>query len=128
MVELLMYAHPDQEIERRFHDMIIAEQVRASVELIDAFGVLKEKLRRTSDNRKMALLFVDSEQELLQILSLQDLLSQVYTILVLNNHHPRITALAHQLHPRFIGYTDWDTKILLSIILRMIQRLGKEEA
>jgi hypothetical protein len=127
MVELLVYAHLNREIEKRFHDMIIAQQFRANVEVIDAFGVLRERLRRPSEKRKMALLFVDSEQELLQILSLQDLLSPVYSILVLNNHNPRITTLAHQLHPRFIGYTDWDTNVLLSIIMRMIQRLGKEE-
>ncbi len=127
MVDLLLYTHQRQLIKKQFHDMVMAEQIRANVEIIDAFGVLTERLKRPSHNKIMALLFVDSEQELSQILSLQDLLRSIPSILILNDHDPKTTALAHLLRPRFVGYMDWDTRILLSIVTSMIQHWEKRE-
>jgi hypothetical protein len=128
MVDLLIYVHPGREMEKRFHAMITAEGTRANTEVINAFGVLRERLKRPSDNRKMALLFVDSKEELSQILSLQDLLTPVPFILILNDHDPKIISLAHLLRPRFIGYTDWDIQMLLSVVTRMIRHWESREA
>jgi len=127
MFDLLVYAHSNQELEKRVNNTIIAEQIRADIEIIDTFGVLRERLIRPSDNKKMVLIFDVSERELLQILSLQDLLSPVPSILILNDHNPKIVALAHLLRPRFVGYTDWDTKVLSSIVTGMIRHWGKKE-
>lgn len=127
MVDLLVYARSNGETEKRVHNAIIAEQIRADIEIIDTFGVLRERLIRPSDKKKMILIFVDSERELLQILSLQDLLSPVPSILILNDHNPNTVALAHRLRPRFVGYTDWDTKVLSSIVTGMIRHWGKKE-
>lgn len=127
MIDLILYGHPNRETEKRFHDLITAEAARANTEITNAFELLKERLKRPSDNRKMVLIFADSEQELSQMLSLQHYLSHIPSILILNDHDPKITALAHLLRPRFVGYTDWDTRVLLSVVTGMIRHWEKGE-
>lgn len=66
------------------------------------------------------VLFILDNRTFDKLLPMKDLLNKNKLILVLPNHNPKTLNKAHQFKPRFISYTDMDSKYISDVIDKML--------
>ena len=73
----------------------------------------------------VAVLLAASRAELMEMICLEDLLSELRLVLILPDSQPEILRKAHLLHPRFIAAGDSDYRHLGGIIKKMMALYDK---
>lgn len=82
---------------------------------------LSRRLYRHTSELTIAVLFTASVLDILDILAISDLLSDVRIILILPDREEATIAMGHALHPRFICYADSNFKDVAAVLKKMIK-------
>ncbi len=101
----------------------VGEQLRCVIEAIESPALdgveihrtidsLSRRLRQPSSGPSMAVLLAASKEDLMEFLSIHDLLDSVRIILVLPDRKDDTVAKGHSLRPRFLTYVDSDSDFL----------------
>ena len=111
---------------------LAAEQLQSVIEMLvlkdklemyQTFDSLSRRLRRPGNDLDIAVLAAASGEDLLKILSLRDLLSDIRIILILPDGKPDTISKAHTLGPRFLTYPDSDVEELQSVLSKMLDNV-----
>ena len=82
-----------------------------------------KRLHRPHGNVDAAILIAARSRNLLDLLSLQDLLSDLKIILILPDSHPDTIAKGHKLRPRFLSDCESDFREVAAVLKRMIGKM-----
>ena len=85
------------------------------------FDSLSQKLSKPNNGIDIAVLAAADREELCQILTLGDLLSDIRIVLILPDKKPDTIPIAHTLGPRFLTYLNSDFEEIKSVLSRMLK-------
>ncbi len=102
---------------QRAMEMLIPKE---NIEVCSTFNSLSLRLHRPLDNIRQVVLNASSKKDLLDIISLRDILWNVRVILVLPDRDTATTSMGHLLRPRLISYADSDFLEVFAVLGRMM--------
>jgi hypothetical protein len=128
-VNIVVYEKTTAGAGLRLQRLIETLVPREEIEIHQTIDSLSRRLRQPIFNLDMAVLLATTKEELEDILSLRDLLSDVRSILVLPDREGDTNAQGHTLRPRFITYADSDFVELAAVLTKMLENanLTKKE-
>lgn len=105
---------------------------RRKLEVYGNIEGLSTRLRAPQVSAVVGILLAltETDEELLRIVGISSLLSDVRLILILPDRDDRTVAIGHMLHPRFLSYADADFQDVAAVLVKMISSLsgGSETA
>lgn len=128
-VNILVYTKKGEAVGERLQRVIATLAPRKETEIYQTIDSLSRRLHQPIHNFGIAILLAATREELQDILSLRDLLSDVRSILVLPDREGDTIAQGHTLSPRFVTYTDSDFVELAAVLSKMLENanLPKED-
>ena len=120
-MNLLVYATKSDGVAQHLQQVIEEIVPKKNLEIYRNFNSLSYRLQQPMNGLKIAILLADSDQDLTDFLSLQDLLSELRIILILPDREPGMFAKAHILRPRFMTYTDSDFEDIKAVLNKMVK-------
>ena len=119
-MNLLVYAAKSGGVAQHLQQVIEETVPKKNLQIYRNFNSLSYRLQQPMNGLKIAILLADSDQDLTDFLSLQDLLSELRIILILPNREAGTFEKAHILGPRFMTYTDSDFEDVKAVLSKMI--------
>ena len=119
---ILVYYTDNQDAGETLRQVIEKSVQDEKIEVYREIGALSERLRRPSFDLSVAVLFCCSKNDLLEVLTLQNLLKDVRVILILPDDDVDTLAKGHALGPRFLSYRDGGFQDVAGVLSRMIGR------
>jgi hypothetical protein len=101
--------------------------LECGLEIYRTIESLSHRLCRPEKGLTAAVLFTTSKQELLEILSIKNLLFNVRIILVLPDREEDTITKGHSLRPRFLTYIDSDFGDIAAVLSKMLRDNGADE-
>jgi hypothetical protein len=126
-MNLLVYAAKSGGVAQHLQQVIEEIVPKKNLEIYRNFNSLSYRLQQPMNGLEIAILLADSDQDLTDFLSLQDLLSDIRIILVLPDREPSTFAKAHILGPRFMTYADSDLEDVKAVLGKMLSDLKRFE-
>ena len=120
-MNLLFYARVTDDIENRLQRMIEGLVPKDDTEIYRTIDSFANRLRQPRYNLAVAVLLAASRQDLLDLLSIRDLLDGIRIILVLPDREDGTIAKGHRLYPRFLTYADSDFLDVAAVLSKMLQ-------
>jgi hypothetical protein len=109
----------------RVLDMIVPKN---KITLINDANELEHHLRQQVYENLIAVLFPSDKSELMNIISLNNLLTDIPIILVLPDRETNTIAMGHKLRARFITYADSDFLDVTAVMMKMKNKMETEES
>jgi len=119
-MNILLYEAVDEGNNKQFHRMIEDLNLECGLEIYRTIESLSQRLRQPEKNLTVAVLFAISNRELLDIISIKELLFNVRIILVLPDREEDTITKGHSLHPRFLTYIDGDFGDIAAVLSKML--------
>jgi hypothetical protein len=119
-MKLLLFMSGTDEVGERLQRIVEAAVPKTDVEICRTIDRLSYVLRRYSTEIAIAILSASSANELLDFLSIGDLLEDMRIILVLPDRDNNTIANAHILRPRFLTYVDSDFAEVIAVLKKML--------
>ncbi|MBN1547201.1 MAG: hypothetical protein JW902_11125 [Syntrophaceae bacterium] len=90
---------------------------------------LSHSLRQPREDSIIAVLLSESKKDLVDILGIKDLLSDVRVVLILPDRAKDTISKGHSLRPRFLSYSDTDYSEVGTVLNKMIKNCysGRQE-
>ena len=128
-MDILVYAKTTEGAGLRIQRLIETLVPREEIEIYETIDSLSCRLHQPIFHLDIAVLLATTKEELEDILSLRDLLSDVRNILVLPDRKEETNAQGHMLRPRFITYADGNFIELAAVLTKVLEHtnLRKEE-
>ena len=128
-MDILVYAKTTEDPGLRIQRLIETLVPREEIEIYETIDSLSCRLHQPIFDLDIAVLLATTKEELEDILSLRDLLSDVRSILVLPDREEETNAKGHMLRPRFITYADDNFIELAAVLTKVLEHtnLRKEE-
>lgn len=107
------------------HDASLGRLVRTLVkedafEMVKGVNALCRRFHSSSTKPDVAVLYAATKRDLLEILSIRELLSGLRIILILPDGESETVAAGHKLRPRYLGYADDDLEETAAVLRRML--------
>ena len=118
-MNIMLYSTAKDGVGDRFQQEV-EESVLEKSEIHRTIEILSRRLRQPTTERRIAVLLASNRKELLDLLSIRNLLSDIRIILILPDREEITIALGHGLHPRFISYIDSDFKDVGAVLRKMM--------
>ncbi len=126
-MKILLYEPVIEGNNGQLHRMIEDLNLECGLEIYRTIESLSHRLRQPDKNFTAAILFTTSKQELLDVLSVRDLLFNVRIILVLPDREEDTITKGHSLRPRFLTYINSDFGDIAAVLSKMLRDNGVEE-
>jgi hypothetical protein len=95
-----------------------------NIEICRNVDALSKALCQPRGRAAIAILLTSNGRDLLDILSLRDLLLDIKIILILPNSDPKTVSKGHTLRPRFMSDCDSNFQDVAAVLKRMIENLN----
>jgi hypothetical protein len=118
MLTVLLYSNGDP--ADRLQRTIREGAPSGNLEVFKTLGSFSERLRKPMDDAQVAVIFATSEEDLLAMLTISDLLHNVRLILILPDRKDSTVAIGHSLRPRFLSYVDGNFSEITAVLGKMI--------
>ncbi len=119
-MNVVLYSLSEDEAGKRLQGVMDMLMPREKIEVCSTFNALSLRLHQPLDNVRHVVLNASSKNDLLDILSLRDILWNVRVILVLPDRDAATTSMGHTLRPRLISYADSDFLEVFAVLGRMM--------
>lgn len=119
-MRLLFYTPVSESAGELLQKMIEELVSKDNVEVYRNIESLSRRLRQPANNQPIAVLLAARKGDLLDIISIRDLLYNIRIILVLPDRDADTIAKGHTLRPRFVSYTDSDFLDVCSVLRKML--------
>ncbi len=116
----IIYIPSENDLEHRFLALLEMAIPKKKFEICHSVGELSARLGMPLSNVKVAVLFAATRAEIMQILSLGDLIADVKSIVVLADDDRDTMMKAHTLRPRYITWLDSDFSNVVSVLKNMV--------
>ena len=118
---LLLYAKMTDGAAKRLRRVIEVLVLKENMEMYRTIDSLSRRLRQPRNDLPIAVLLAASRQDLLELLSIGDLLDGIRIILVLPDRKEGTIAKGHRLQPCFLTYADSDFLDVAAVLIKMQQ-------
>ncbi len=98
------------------------------IEIHHGFQSLSSRLRQPKNDLDILVLVVKDMLDLVDLLTLRDVLGDYRIILVLPDHHKKTLMMSHKFFPRFITYKDSGSTDILLVLKNMIEFNNKKRS
>lgn len=122
---VLLYFPEKQGAGARLHTIVKDVLRGRKIKLCHSINDLSRCLHQQIAHFRIAVLYLETRRDLLDVLSLSDCLEDMKLILVLPDADPLTVTQAHALRPRFITYND-DSFDDLGIVLAKMTQLYRD--
>jgi len=108
-----------------------AKDIRATVEklfppdrldIVRSIDLLSDRLQRIKEGEPVILILICSNEDLIDLVSLRELLHRFRLVLVLPDAEDTTISLAHRLRPNYLTYIHGDPGHLKAVLLKMIEQ------
>jgi hypothetical protein len=120
-MKILFYITQSDPVAEQLQNVIETFSWKDQLDMCRTLESLKHRLCRPSNDLDIVVLTAVNEEELLQIHSLSDLLSDLRIVLILPDRKPGTVSKAHALAPRFLTYIDSDLEEVKSVLSKMLE-------
>jgi len=120
-MNLLSYAPVTDGVKDRLQRVIEGLVPKQNTEIYRTIDSLSRRLRQPRHNLAVAVLLAASRQDLLELLSIRDLLDGIRIILVLPDRQDDTIAKGHRLYPRFLTFADSDFLDVAAVLSKMLR-------
>ncbi len=105
---VLLYLSTSQDAGKRLQNKVNGIVVEETIVVIRNMEKFLNILRHQSSSITAAVILTSTEKELVELLSLRNLLHRIPVVLILPNQEKDTITKGHSLRPRFISYADSD--------------------
>ncbi len=119
-MNVLFYLNGNERLYWLLHMVCLKARTRVFHRIKD----LARRLRQPKYNVTFIVLVADTGDDLLEMLSIRRLLSDVPVILILPDRREETIATGHKLYPRFLTYVDGDLEEVGAVFERMLENYG----
>jgi hypothetical protein len=119
-VKILFYSSTSQGCGIRIEEGLSTLVPGESVEVYRSIDDLANRLKRLLDHDAIAILQVRAKEELLDLVSISNLLQDVRVILLLSDREEETISLAHRLRPRFLANSESGFSDTMSVVRKML--------
>ncbi len=123
-MELLFYSGKNQQSRERVLNIIRGLVPEKKIGNYTTVENLCNRLRQFRDDKMLAILMAATQEELVDVILIHDLLVDIPIILVLPNREKETISKGTKLLPRFIGYMDSDFSDIQAVLEKMVVRLN----
>ncbi len=123
-MELLFYSGKNQQSRERVLNIIRGLVPEKKIGNYTTVENLCNRLRQFRDDKMLAILMAATQEELVDVILIHDLLVDIPIILVLPNREKETISKGTKLHPRFISYMDSDFSDIQAVLEKMVVRLN----
>jgi len=123
-MELLFYSGKNQQSRERVLNIIRGLVPEKKIGNYTTVENLCNRLRQFRDDKMLAILMAATQEELVDVVLIHDLLVDIPIILVLPNREKETISKGTKLHPRFISYMDSDFSDIQAVLEKMVVRLN----
>ena len=116
----IIYIPSENDLAHRFLALLETAIPKKNFEICHSIRELSARLSRPFSNVKVAVLFAVTRTEIMQILSLGDLMADVKSIIILADDDRDTMMKAHTLRPRYITWLDSDFSNVVSVLRNMV--------
>jgi len=120
-MDLLFYAPVTHGSAERLQTVIEALVTSEGIEICRTIDSLARRLCQLPCDWVVSVLMAATRRDLLELISIQHLLSKLHIILVLPDRDHDTIAKGHKLGPRFLDYTDGNFAELGAVLSKMLQ-------
>ena len=120
-MKLLVYSRKSDGAIDRLQGQIEACMQGNMTETFNSVKIFSQRLSRLNITREemIAVLFAENMKELLDLISIRDLLDDIGIILILPDDKKETISAGHRLWPRYISYTDSNFKDVAAVLNKM---------
>lgn len=118
---ILLYLPEKNEAGARLHRIVRNILSDRNIEMFDSIDDMSQRLHEPIPDLKIAVLYLATKHDLLEIQSLSNFLWDIRLILVLPDEDPGTISQAHLLRPRFIAYADHPFDDLGVVLKQMVR-------
>ena len=126
-MNVLLYEPVVEVNNGKLHRMVENLNLECGLEIYRTIESLSHRLCRPEKKLTAAVLLTTSKQELLDILSIKDLLFNMRIILVLPDREEDTVTKGHSLRPRFLTYIDSDFGDIAAVLSKMLRDNGADK-
>jgi hypothetical protein len=119
-MRLLLYTSVSEEVSEQLYKMIEELIPKNHMEVYRNIENLSRRLRQPDNDLPMVVLLAVSNEDLLDFLSIRDLLRDRRIILILPDRNKNTIAKGHILRPRFLSYTDSDFADVFAVLKKCL--------
>jgi len=119
-MSIILYSISEDKAGKRLQRAMEMLIPKGSIEICSTIDALSLRLHQPLDNVRQVVLNASSKKDLLDIISLRDILWNVRVILVLPDREAATTSMGHLLRPRLISYADSDFLEVFAVLSRMM--------
>ncbi len=120
-MRVLFYTTTADGVAQRLQRVIEGLVPKENTEIHRTIDSLSNRLRRPRYDLAVAVLLAASREDLLELLSIRDLLDGIRIILVLPDREDGTIAKGHRLYPRFLTYSDSDLLDVAAVLSKMLR-------
>lgn len=120
-MNLIFYGAVTEGAWERLQRVIEALVPEEKIEIYRSIDRLAHRLRQPTYNLDIAILLATTREDLLNIISLSDLLEDIRIILVLPDRELDTIRKGHSLRPRFLSYADSDFAEVAAVLSKMVE-------
>jgi hypothetical protein len=124
-MELLFYCAGPNDFSSRLLDEISILVSGKSLVVCRSFEELKGSLLKPEYDLFAAILVVSSRHDLLDLLSIAELLHSVRMILILPDWEQETISIGHALRPRFLTWPAWNPNEVIAVLAKMLGNAEK---
>jgi len=107
-------------LQQRIEEVVLSEYM----EIYRTFEDLSERLHQPLNNLSVAVLLATSREGLQEILSIQDLITDVRVIAIIPDREKETIAKGHLLRPRYLAYADGDFADVAAVLRKMLENIN----
>ena len=126
-MNVFIYLPVTSEIDARIQEVVKMARTMAKTEVFRSIEDLSSRLRRPADGFAIAFLVAGSKKELLDIVSIRHLLSDMPIILVLPDREESTAFIGYGLIPRFLTYMDSNLMEVGAVLEKMLENYEKRK-
>lgn len=119
-MNVLFYAAVKNGVAKKLQQKVEALVPEGKGEVHRTIDSLSSSLSRPADELNIAVLLAVNMDNLLDFLSIGNLLTDVRIILILPDRKETTIAIGHSLHPRFLSYADSNFKDVGAVLKKMM--------
>lgn len=119
-IQLFLYIPINKGIGKQLRSTIERLIPTHTIEVYQNIETFAHRLRKPTNDQLLVVLLAVSRGDLLELLSIRDLLRDVRIILLLPDRDEETLAQGHILRPRFVSYADSDLADVRAVLDRML--------
>jgi len=123
-MKIIFYSSSMEGAEKEICEMLKKLAPEETIEMYRSIEELIQCLKRLLDHETIVILRARDREELLHIVSLNDLLQGLRIILLIPNRDRETISIAHRLRPRFLSNGESDFSDTMGVLQKMVQRIN----